>query len=100
MPAIPRPAPRPTWTCRGSLALLEQRLLIMSGQPRAYSTTDWDNVLLVVERGQLELEWSRGARLRFEPGDTLCLANLDLRALHSAGAQPTLLLALKRATPD
>jgi len=94
MPAVPHLAARPTWTCRGSSTLLEQRLLITSGQPRAYLTTDWDNVLLVVERGQLELEWSRGTRLRFEPGDTLCLANLDLRALHAAGQRPTLLLAL------
>lgn len=78
--------------------LLEQRLFIALGKPRPYRADDWTNVLLIVERGRLELEWSAGTRAQFEPGDTLCLANLDLYALHATGAQPALLLALKRAS--
>jgi hypothetical protein len=97
MPAVPRPAAHPTWTRRGSSMLLEQRLLIALGEARPYRAEEWENVLLIVERGRLELEWSAGTRAQFGPGDTLCLANLDLYALHATGPQPALLLALKRA---
>jgi hypothetical protein len=98
MPAIPQRALYATWTRRDSSILLEQRLLIALGKPCLYCADDWTNVLLIVERGQLELEWSGGTRASFEPGDTLCIANLDLRALHAAGQQPTLLVVLKRTS--
>lgn len=95
MPAVP-------W--RGSAGVLgarapfgfEQRRLVLGLATVHYEAREWSDALLVVERGVLELEWSGGARLRFEPGDTLCLSGLGLRALRGAAVGSTVLVVLKR----
>lgn len=77
-----------------------RRVLLTAGRPLAFEPQRWRGLLVVVERGQLELEWSHAERVRFEVGDMLYLAGLSLLALHAAGAGPTLLLTLRRLSQD
>jgi hypothetical protein len=94
MPCVPYTGSSTLFGGRLTSRFAQRRVLITSGVPHVYEPRDWEAALVVVERGQLELEWSEGARLRFEPGDTLCLVGLDLCALHCASPYPTLLLAV------
>jgi hypothetical protein len=66
------------------------------GRPRPYDAAEWRDALVVVETGALELECTAGVRRRFERGATLWFCGLPLRALHSPGPGPTLLVAVSR----
>jgi hypothetical protein len=58
---------------------------------------EWRDALVVVGRGEVELEFAGGARRRFACGAVLCLARLSLRTLRNPGAEPALLVAVTRA---
>ena len=90
MPAVPRRA------AALPLGFGQRRLVIGHAAVHLYEAREWSEALVVVERGVLELEWSGGARLCFEPGDTLCLSGLGLRGLRGAGVGPTVLVVLCR----
>jgi hypothetical protein len=96
MPAVPW---RPAAALLGSgtaLGFEQRRVVIGHAALHRYDAREWSEALVVVERGVLELEWSGGARLCFEPGDTLSLSSLRLRGLRGAGAGPTVLVVLSR----
>jgi len=65
-----------------------RRIVVDSGAERAYDEAEWLDAIVVVERGELELECSQGARRRFRRGDVLFLVGLPLRALRSSGRGP------------
>jgi hypothetical protein len=69
------------------------------GRTRPYDEADWRDALVVVERGEVELECLGGSRVRFGRGDVLWLVGLPLRALHSRGREPTVLVAVSRRRP-
>jgi hypothetical protein len=81
---------------RAPLGFEQRRVLLEAAAVHAYAARDWSGALVVVELGLLELEWAGGARLRFEPGDTLCLSGLGLRTLRGAATGPTVLVVLRR----
>jgi hypothetical protein len=62
-----------------------------------YDRAAWDDALVVVAEGSLELERATGVRECFARGAVLTLAGLSLRALHNPGAQRTVLIAVARA---
>jgi hypothetical protein len=66
------------------------------GGIRPYRDADWWDSLVVVERGQIELECTRGGRRRFVEGAVLWLVGLPLVALHNPGPEPVLLSAVSR----
>jgi hypothetical protein len=66
------------------------------GGCRAYDPAEWRDSLVVVERGQVELECLGGGRRSFGPGDLLCLDGLGLRALHCRGREAAVLAAVSR----
>ena len=66
------------------------------GARRIYDEAEWADALVVVRRGEIELECLNGARLRFRRGALLWLAGLPLRALHNRGRERALLLAVSR----
>src|SRR5688572_1257500 len=68
------------------------------GEFRPYDAAQWHGALVVVERGEVELQRATGAGLRLRRGAVLCLAGLALRALHNPGAEPTVLVAVRRRT--
>jgi hypothetical protein len=69
---------------------------IAPGGEHLYDQDEWRDALVVVERGQIELECSAGGRLRFGPGAVLWLFGLPLRALYNCGAEPALVVAVSR----
>lgn len=66
------------------------------GTTRLYVESEWRDALVVVESGTVDLECRAGGRRRFCPGDVLLMTGLGLRALHNAGVDPTVLVAVSR----
>jgi glyoxylate utilization-related uncharacterized protein len=66
------------------------------GGARRYAEAEWLDAIVVVERGEIELETLSHSRWRFEQGDMLWLSGLQLVALHNCGHEPTRLVAVSR----
>lgn len=58
----------------------------------------WQEAIVFLTAGELDVECSRGERHRFRAGDTLTLARLPIRRAHNSGGAPTRLLAIWRTT--
>ncbi len=71
-------------------------ITVEPGTTRWYEEREWRDSLVVVHRGEIELECVRGGRRRFTEGDILWLGGLDLRAVHNHGAKPAVLVAVSR----
>ena len=69
---------------------------IAPGGRLAFAAADWDDAMVIVEQGTLDLECTRGGSRRFERGAVLCLAGLPLRALHNLGLEPAVLASVAR----
>lgn len=67
------------------------------GGHRIYHAAEWSDALVVVGRGEIELECLSGTTLSFRRGDLLWLTGLPLRALHNSGREPALLVAVSRS---
>jgi hypothetical protein len=61
-----------------------------------YDATEWEGALVVVEEGEIELEWLGGSCHKFQRGDVIWLYGLRLRALHNNSREPALLVAVTR----
>ena len=73
------------------------RLVVMgAGAARIYNPSEWRDALVVVTRGEVELEEIGGGSCRFGRGSVLCLDGLALRALRSRGSEPAVLIAVSR----
>ena len=90
----------------GRLSFLGRRLppafevrwvVLMPGDLRPYDGAVWGDALIVVERGEVEVESLTGVRWRFVAGDILCLGRLPWCALRIHGPEPVLLSAVSRA---
>jgi hypothetical protein len=72
-------------------------VILQPGDSLGYRQEDWLAALVVVERGELDVECRGGTRARFGAGSVLVFAALPLRWLRNAGEQPLVLSALSRA---
>ena len=81
-------------------AFLRREVVLAPGAVRPYVEEEWRGALVVVERGDLELECTRGGRRSFACGAVLWLAGLPLAALRTAGPGPTVLVAVSRRTDE
>jgi len=70
-------------------------MLPVGGKCR-YDSADWRDSLVIVRRGALELETTRGVCHTYLAGSILCLAELPLRVLRNPGSLHTALLAISR----
>jgi hypothetical protein len=70
------------------------------GAARIYNEAEWRDALVVVARGEIELEAVSGDSRRFGRGSVLCLVGLSLRALRSRGTEPAVLVAVSRQSGD
>src|SRR5215210_2119254 len=61
------------------------------GCTRAYRAEEWEDALVVVESGEIELECRAGGRRRFPAGAVMWLHGMNLHALHNPGSEPTVL---------
>jgi hypothetical protein len=66
------------------------------GVARIYNEAEWHDSIVVVGRGEIELEQLDGARCRFGRGDVLWLVGLPLRSLHNRGEETAVLVAVSR----
>jgi len=73
--------------------------VIAPGGVRAYDESEWRDALVVIERGEIELESEHGSRRRLDRGSVLWLAGLPLRAIHNPASEPALLVAVARRAP-
>ncbi|MGH2945657.1 MAG: hypothetical protein ACRDPC_05245, partial [Solirubrobacteraceae bacterium] len=71
---------------------------VAPGGARAFDDAEWQDALVVVERGEIELEGLGGTRRRFARGHLLCLAGVPLRALHNRLPEPGDRLGARRRT--
>lgn len=69
---------------------------VEAGGERAYEEAEWEDAIVVVARGEIELECAGGVCCRFERGSVLWLVGLPLRALRCRGSEPALLVAVSR----
>jgi quercetin dioxygenase-like cupin family protein len=69
---------------------------LAAGHEHRYDSSDWNDALVVVRQGSLELETTRGVRHTYLAGSVLCLANLPLQLLRNPGTLQTVLLAISR----
>lgn len=77
---------------------IELRAIVVApGGERAYDEAEWLDALVVVERGEVELECLSGRRQRFRSGAVLVLFGLPLRALRNSSREPVLLVAVSRS---
>ena len=78
-----------------------RRTVVLSpGESRPSGDADWRDAVVVVERGDVELECAAGGRRRFSGGAVLWLAGIDLRVLHNVGDEAVVLLAVSRRRDD
>jgi hypothetical protein len=73
---------------------------IAPGERCAYVSEDWEDALVVVEDGAVELEDLGGDRRSLARGAVLWLVGLPLRAVHNVGRHPAVLVAISRRLPD
>jgi quercetin dioxygenase-like cupin family protein len=66
------------------------------GGEHQYDAEEWRDVLVVVERGRVELESRAGRRHSFGRGETLWLSGLPLRAVRNPGRETAVLIAVSR----
>ena len=69
---------------------------VAPGGTRPYEAAEWRDALVVVERGEIELETVRDGTRRYVSGDVLWLTGLPLRALRNRGREPAVLVAVSR----
>ena len=77
-----------------------RRIVVDCGAERAYDETEWEDAIVLVEDGEIELECVRGSRHRFRRGDVVWLVGLPLRAVCCAGPGPAILVAVSRPATD
>jgi hypothetical protein len=69
---------------------------VAPGHERSYDEAEWRGALVVVERGEIELECLAGNRLSCGVGSVLWLVGLPLRALHNHGPETAVLAAVTK----
>jgi quercetin dioxygenase-like cupin family protein len=89
-------AARPTCARPLSASFRARAIRLAAGHEHRYDSSDWNDALVIVRQGSLELETSRGVRLTYRAGSVLCLANLPLQVLRNPGTLQTVLLAISR----
>jgi glyoxylate utilization-related uncharacterized protein len=77
-------------------AFVLRAVTIAPGSKRAYAETEWQDAIVLLRHGEIELECLSGSSYRFARGDLLWLAGLPLRALHNRGHERALLVAVSR----
>jgi glyoxylate utilization-related uncharacterized protein len=82
---------------RGAQSTFPRRTIEL--QPSAVLSDDgvnWEQAIVFVTAGEIELVCATGARARFRAGDILCLAPFANRTVRNSGTEPARLLAIWR----
>jgi hypothetical protein len=80
-----------------ALSAFERRMIRLEpGCVRPYDEAEWEDELVIVVCGTIELEGLSGRRWRFDRGSIVWLTELPLRALHNASSEVAILMAVSR----
>jgi hypothetical protein len=79
-----------------SMDFERHRVALPPGGERPYDSSEWDDALVIVTGGVIELEGLSGRRWTFPRGAMLWLTDLPVRALHNPGEEPAELTAVSR----
>ena len=74
----------------------KRETVIPVGGHRPYDPGEWDDAIVVVEEGTIDITCVDGSHHRFARGDVICLSRMLLAALHNDGDVPALLIAVSR----
>jgi quercetin dioxygenase-like cupin family protein len=75
----------------------ERRVIVVApGGARPFHAAEWQDAIVVVERGRVDVECAGGTRRSFGRGDVLCLDGLPVRRLHNHGSAPAVLITVTR----
>lgn len=77
-------------------SLSRRTVTIEPGERLAYASDAWRDALVVVDKGEIDLEDRSGQRWRLEQGAVLWLCRLPLRQLVNPGWCPARLVAVRR----
>src|SRR4051794_7037597 len=77
-------------------AFVRREVTVPPGGERPYDPAEWADAIVVVERGEIEVECRAGHRARFRRGDVLWLTGLPLHVLRNHGGEPAVLVAVSR----
>jgi hypothetical protein len=75
-------------------AFERRTLTIAPGDSRAPGDADWPRAIVLVERGEIELEGAGGTCRRFGSGDLIWIHDVPLRALRNRGSEDVVLLGV------
>jgi hypothetical protein len=75
-------------------------LILQPHDALEYHPTEWADTLLIVERGELEIECRSGVRASFGEGALLAVTGLAVRCLRNAGSAPLVLSALSHSRAE
>ena len=79
------------------LGSFDRRLIrLPAGGRRLYDESEWDDSLVIVTCGTVELEDVDGKRWRFAKGSIFWLTDLPLLALHNPSDDAAILMAINR----
>jgi hypothetical protein len=73
---------------------------IAPGCRRAFIDAEWRDAIVVIERGEIELEGLMGTRLQLHRGRVVWLTGLSIRALHNRGMVAAVLIVVARRHVD
>ena len=73
-----------------------REFVVPPGGERRYIHDEWRGALVVVEKGNIEIESLGGVRLSFQAGAVLFLAGLRIRFLRNRELVPAVLTATSR----
>jgi hypothetical protein len=74
-------------------------VVLEPGTSRPSRDAEWQDALVVLVQGDVDLECAAGGRRRFHAGAVLWLAGIDLRVLHNVGVDVAVLIAVTRGRP-
>ena len=75
----------------------ERRVVqLPAGCSHPYEQSEWDDALVIVTAGEIELEGLSGRRWRFPQGAILWLTDLPLCSLHNPGREAAELTVVSR----
>jgi hypothetical protein len=79
-----------------TMGFTRRTVRLPAGSSLPYDQTEWDDALVLVTQGVVELEGLSGRRWRFPSGAMLWLTHLPVRALHNPGTETASLCAISR----
>jgi len=69
---------------------------VLPGDALPFDPGTWEDAIVFVLAGEIDVHCSSGAAHRFQPGDILWFTGLSIRSLRNTGSVPARLLAIWR----